>query len=137
MLAALRVAIAAVGFRKLVEVLRRAREARTKPLSRSERLEQSAVAAILLGFAVFMGYLVAPELHGSKLLVVSLLYAAILLVVAGLCLFAASGVTDALGPAQSPPAEPKVRRNEPCPCGSGKKFKHCHGAPVGRRLTSG
>jgi hypothetical protein len=20
----------------------------------------------------------------------------------------------------------KVRRNEPCPCGSGKKFKHCH-----------
>ena len=21
-----------------------------------------------------------------------------------------------------------VRRNEPCPCGSGKKFKHCHGA---------
>ena len=20
-------------------------------------------------------------------------------------------------------------RNEPCPCGSGKKFKHCHGAP--------
>ncbi|MCB1517797.1 MAG: SEC-C domain-containing protein, partial [Hyphomicrobiaceae bacterium] len=22
----------------------------------------------------------------------------------------------------------KTRRNEPCPCGSGKKFKHCHGA---------
>ena len=21
---------------------------------------------------------------------------------------------------------PKVGRNEPCPCGSGKKFKHCH-----------
>lgn len=29
------------------------------------------------------------------------------------------------------PAEregPKVGRNEPCPCGSGKKFKKCHGA---------
>ncbi len=25
---------------------------------------------------------------------------------------------------------PKVGRNEPCPCGSGKKFKHCHGALV-------
>ena len=31
------------------------------------------------------------------------------------------------------PAEPfvrqerKVGRNEPCPCGSGKKYKHCHG----------
>ena len=25
-------------------------------------------------------------------------------------------------------AERKVGRNEPCPCGSGKKYKHCHGA---------
>jgi preprotein translocase subunit SecA len=24
-------------------------------------------------------------------------------------------------------ALPKVGRNEPCPCGSGKKYKHCHG----------
>jgi hypothetical protein len=24
--------------------------------------------------------------------------------------------------------EPKVGRNEPCPCGSGKKYKKCHGA---------
>ncbi|HZH43443.1 MAG TPA: preprotein translocase subunit SecA [Lysobacter sp.] len=24
-------------------------------------------------------------------------------------------------------AMPKVGRNDPCPCGSGKKFKHCHG----------
>jgi SEC-C motif-containing protein len=22
---------------------------------------------------------------------------------------------------------PKVGRNDPCPCGSGKKYKHCHG----------
>ncbi|MGX6570831.1 SEC-C metal-binding domain-containing protein, partial [Cupriavidus necator] len=22
---------------------------------------------------------------------------------------------------------PKVGRNDPCPCGSGKKFKQCHG----------
>jgi preprotein translocase subunit SecA len=35
----------------------------------------------------------------------------------------------------APPAAPaeasataKVSRNAPCPCGSGKKFKHCHGA---------
>jgi preprotein translocase subunit SecA len=27
--------------------------------------------------------------------------------------------------------ERKVGRNEPCPCGSGKKFKHCHGAIEG------
>jgi preprotein translocase subunit SecA len=24
-------------------------------------------------------------------------------------------------------AIPAVGRNEPCPCGSGKKYKHCHG----------
>src|SRR3546814_2323067 len=26
-----------------------------------------------------------------------------------------------------PAGMPKVGRNDPCPCGSGKKFKHCHG----------
>jgi hypothetical protein len=24
----------------------------------------------------------------------------------------------------------KIGRNDPCPCGSGKKYKKCHGAPV-------
>ncbi len=36
------------------------------------------------------------------------------------------------GAAALPPVDPKllvgVSRNAPCPCGSGKKFKHCHGA---------
>jgi SEC-C motif-containing protein len=26
--------------------------------------------------------------------------------------------------------KPKVGRNDPCPCGSGKKFKRCHGFPT-------
>lgn len=26
-----------------------------------------------------------------------------------------------------PPGLPRPKRNDPCPCGSGKKFKHCHG----------
>ena len=26
-------------------------------------------------------------------------------------------------------AEKKVYPNDPCPCGSGKKFKNCHGRP--------
>lgn len=25
--------------------------------------------------------------------------------------------------------EKKIGRNDPCPCGSGKKYKHCHGSP--------
>jgi inositol phosphorylceramide mannosyltransferase catalytic subunit len=30
-------------------------------------------------------------------------------------------------PCAAPRAAEKVGRNEPCPCGSGKKYKHCHG----------
>ncbi|MGC9999550.1 MAG: SEC-C metal-binding domain-containing protein [Bryobacteraceae bacterium] len=29
----------------------------------------------------------------------------------------------------APAASLQAGRNEPCPCGSGKKFKKCHGAP--------
>jgi len=42
-----------------------------------------------------------------------------------------AGYDEALGAAgESAPladAAPKVGRNDPCPCGSGKKYKHCHG----------
>jgi preprotein translocase subunit SecA len=36
---------------------------------------------------------------------------------------------DAPPPSEHPfvRAERKIGRNEPCPCGSGKKYKHCHG----------
>jgi preprotein translocase subunit SecA len=34
---------------------------------------------------------------------------------------------DESGPAPVVNTGPKVGRNEPCPCGSGKKYKHCHG----------
>jgi preprotein translocase subunit SecA len=40
---------------------------------------------------------------------------------------------EALGAAEEKPQQPvqrvteKVGRNDPCPCGSGKKYKHCHG----------
>src|SRR6188474_2483629 len=27
-------------------------------------------------------------------------------------------------------AAPKIGRNDPCPCGSGKKFKKCHGTAL-------
>ena len=45
-----------------------------------------------------------------------------------------AGYDEALAqPAEQPAAQPfvrageKVGRNDPCPCGSGKKYKHCHG----------
>jgi preprotein translocase subunit SecA len=33
-------------------------------------------------------------------------------------------------PQQVVRGQAKVGRNDPCPCGSGKKFKKCHGAAV-------
>jgi preprotein translocase subunit SecA len=36
----------------------------------------------------------------------------------------------AVDPAEGDPwaDNPNIRRNDPCPCGSGQKYKHCHGA---------
>ena len=40
---------------------------------------------------------------------------------------AATAADDAGGPATFVRGERKVGRNEPCPCGSGRKYKQCHG----------
>jgi preprotein translocase subunit SecA len=37
------------------------------------------------------------------------------------------GKTAAKRDAKNPATWGKVGRNEVCPCGSGKKYKHCHG----------
>ena len=37
------------------------------------------------------------------------------------------GAAEQAPEAPRQPANRKVSRNEPCPCGSGKKYKHCHG----------
>jgi uncharacterized protein YecA (UPF0149 family) len=34
----------------------------------------------------------------------------------------------ALKPATIRHDGPRAGRNDPCPCGSGRKYKHCHGA---------
>jgi preprotein translocase subunit SecA len=49
----------------------------------------------------------------------------------GAAAVSASAAPRAVPAAERNPNDPKswgkVGRNEPCPCGSGKKFKHCHG----------
>jgi preprotein translocase subunit SecA len=53
------------------------------------------------------------------------------LALAGAETLARAGITGAAAAAERDPANPaswgKVGRNENCPCGSGKKYKHCHG----------
>lgn len=39
--------------------------------------------------------------------------------------------TRASAPVQPAKAIPRVGRNDPCPCGSGKKYKRCHGSASG------
>ncbi|MGN0917751.1 MAG: SEC-C metal-binding domain-containing protein, partial [Oxalobacter sp.] len=39
-------------------------------------------------------------------------------------------ISDADGGADAGNGVPRVGRNEPCPCGSGRKYKHCHGKLV-------
>ena len=34
------------------------------------------------------------------------------------------------------PANQEIGRNEPCPCGSGKKYKRCHGVAAAPKLTT-
>src|SRR4029077_9347342 len=34
---------------------------------------------------------------------------------------------SASGGGSGPGVDPRTPRNAPCPCGSGKKYKHCHG----------
>jgi preprotein translocase subunit SecA len=41
----------------------------------------------------------------------------------------AAGLPGALNP-RDPKSWGKVARNDPCPCGSGKRYKHCHGKLV-------
>jgi preprotein translocase subunit SecA len=45
--------------------------------------------------------------------------------------FASASLVPQPGAADRDPKNPaswgKVGRNEDCPCGSGKKYKHCHG----------
>lgn len=116
---ALRILLAAIGVKALARVLRRGREAVVgRQLSRSERLEHRAVAGVLLAFTVFLSYLITD--FGG------LLYGAILIGVGAMGLFAASGVVEGLSDTEPQPSS-GPSRNDPCPCGSGKRFKYCHG----------
>jgi preprotein translocase subunit SecA len=40
----------------------------------------------------------------------------------------AAGATMTVDPGSDPYADSGISRNAPCPCGSGQKYKHCHGA---------
>jgi hypothetical protein len=120
-----RVLVAALGIRSVVRMIRRRREAAAggPPLTRGERLEQRGAVIIALA-----PVLVVMSLFPSEPLSSFLLYGAALAVVVGLGLFVASGVVEGLGDPHGITPKPAIGRNDPCPCGSGEKYKRCHGA---------
>src|SRR5512146_817844 len=129
-LLSLRLAFARLGFRRLLETIKdeRALQAsrrgdstllteRQINLSRHEA-ERRSSAFVLLAYLFFIAAAVSTGMHWSRLLTA-------LFVMLAVGLFGTSV-------AQSPPDDTKtqpahVGRNAPCPCGSGKKYKHCHG----------
>jgi hypothetical protein len=117
--------LAALGIRSVARMIRRRREAAAggPPLRRGERLEQRG--ALLIALAPV---LVISALIPSQAVARFLLYGAALAVVGGLGLFVASGVVDGLADPRGTLRKPLVGRNDPCPCGSGEKYKRCHGA---------
>ena len=125
MLDARRVLLSVVGIRTIARMIRRRSEAASggPPLTRGERLEQRGALLVVLAPVLVLVSVIMPP-AGSSLLT----YGGILTGVAGLALFFASGAVESV-PDQRPPA-PKapVGRNDPCPCGSGEKYKRCHGA---------
>ena len=54
---------------------------------------------------------------------------------AGIAAGIAAGAPGAPGETVAPfvRSDRKVGRNEPCPCGSGRKYKHCHGTLAGNQ----
>ena len=96
------------------EIEEQARE-RERQLARRLQMQHAAPQSVISGDAAPVGPEAAPAASAGPR--------------------AAGSGPFAVGPAAAPPAaQPpltrdgrKVGRNEPCPCGSGKKYKHCHG----------
>ena len=95
LLIALRVALAGEGFREFGKILRREREMRRgRAPSAEERLEHRGIAFVLVGFIVFLGYLISMALEGQRAMQALLLIGAIALIVVGLGHYAASGLAQ-------------------------------------------
>jgi preprotein translocase subunit SecA len=104
------------------EELQREEEERYARLMRALEAQHAEVGSLLAGNGA------APEAQAQAALAAS----------AAAAPAVRAGVRGVPLPAPPPPpaeaaapfvrGERKVGRNEPCPCGSGKKFKHCHGA---------
>jgi uncharacterized protein YecA (UPF0149 family) len=84
------------------------------------RSERRATATNLLAFTAFLFAMVSGGMHWSPILTRELVVLAVGLFILSVAQTPLPGETGSI--------TPRVGRNAPCPCGSGKKYKHCHGA---------
>ena len=92
---------------------------RNVDLNRHTR-ERRGLVLVLLAYLCFIAWLVSSGMHWPRSISSALL-------VAAPGLFFLSLLTSGMSP--QGPATPVVSRNALCPCGSGKRYKHCHGSP--------
>jgi hypothetical protein len=131
----IRLAIARSGWQRILETIKDERAVQAwrrgdstlfveRRIDLSRHLaERRSLAFVLLAYSSFILGAISMVMEWPRLLTVPLMALAI-----GLF---------AVAVAQSPPEDtkpsvvqvPPAGRNAPCPCGSGKKYKHCHGAP--------
>jgi len=94
---------------EMEEFQRRMEEQEAQMRAEAERLAAAEAQAAALGAAVLGGGAPEPEVEGAA------------------PQRASAGAAVAELDPDDPATWGKVGRNAPCPCGSGKKYKHCHG----------
>ena len=126
-----RLALARLGFRRIFETIKDERAVQAWRRGDSSLLterridisrhlaERRSLAFVLSAYLFFIAAMVSGGMHWSRTFTAVSVILAVGLFVAAV--------------AQSPSDNTKAQtaqigRNAPCPCGSGKKYKHCHGA---------
>src|SRR5262245_52294044 len=128
----LRLVMARAGWRRIVQTIKDERAVQAwrrgdttaladRQIDLSRHLaERRATASTLLAYTAFIFAIVSGGMHWTPFLTLILIVLAV-----GLFILA---VVQTPVETTSASRNSAVGRNAPCPCGSGKKYKHCHGA---------
>ena len=129
-----RVAIALAGLRRTIRILKNERAVQAwrrgdaaaltrRPVDLTRHLaERRALISTFLSFTAFIFALLSGGMRWPGLLT-------LVLIVLAVGLFVLAVVQSPAERTEMSAIRP-VPRNALCPCGSGKKYKHCHGDPT-------
>jgi len=128
----IRLAMARAGLRRIIRTIQDERAIRAsrrgdaralmdRPVDLSRHLaERRSLVSVALAFTAFIFAVVSGTMHWEPIIT-------LLLSVLAVGLFVLS-IAQSPGEKTTAPSHLSAGRNDPCPCGSGKKYKHCLGA---------